>query len=250
MDNEAVRKAIERIKAIDWTISCYDHEGSIVMLFLEYARRSVLWTDALGHTDEGWFMRDIPATISPEWELGEELINPGWELGQEEVDELHQHLNRCGYLIRRLLAYYIQWASIKDRPEVTKFGLPDPYEPIIAMCERGGWYMKQDKVGCGYELCPPRCLVRIHNDRYYRDKPPYTELDLATLDRLDADSQEYDRRLQDSFAESDSFHVIFPEKFLDWQIPEAKSSLYQGIFQAVIDYGVCLDFIPEVTPSP
>jgi hypothetical protein len=268
--NEATERAIERIKAIDWSVNCGEHEGSIVALFQEYLQRSAMWARSLGYavslSDDAlaqiekeymesgpWLMANFRDYVERESWLFVDVatkINPLWGVTSEDVEELNEQFN-VGSYVNRMCMYFVAWSAIKNRPEVTKIGLPDPYEPFILMCERGVSGMRQDKAGGGgFELGSLFGVVPVYNLTYYLDKPPYTELDLATLDGLDADAQEYDRRLQDSYAEPGNFHIIFPEKrFRFWSIPATQWPLYEKVFEVLLGYGTTLYFVPEVSAT-
>lgn len=72
--------------------------GSRIALMREYPRRSALWAQALDRMEQ-WPFFDIAAAVDPEAQVDEELLG-----------------------------------SVLDSLE----GLPDPFEPLLAVHERGG----------------------------------------------------------------------------------------------------------------
>ncbi len=161
--------AIERIKAINWKLND-SRTASHIALFREYLRRASLWAKTLGCTDE-WPFFDVAAQL-----------NPSLRADEAKVEVLKRHLKQfcLSRPIKRTCKWFVHWAIVKNKPEVTKFGLPDPYDPLIVMYERGGdFYMEHGFfhfcVGC----------FPIGNWSQYNSLSPNIVLDEQVLDQLD-----------------------------------------------------------------
>jgi hypothetical protein len=176
--NESIETAIARIKAINWMqYDSYSNsrECSHILLFKEYIRRAALWFKALNIElkGSGWPVFDIAAQIDQSIE------------DETEDENFIKCLTTGTYYTKVLCLYYVHWSMIKDRPEVTRFNLPEPYEPIIIMFERGCSFPRKefniyDFWGGG---------IPINEPENYYDDLPYTELDSATLDQIDLEYQ-------------------------------------------------------------
>jgi hypothetical protein len=165
----AIDIAIERILAIGWQLND-SRAASHIALFREYLRRAALWVKALECTDE-WPFFDVAAQI-----------NPSLRADEAKVESLKRHLTQFHLFrpIKRTCEWFVHWAVVRDTPEVTKFALPDPYEPLILMYERGGDFYTEHgffnfSVGC----------FPIGNWSQYYQSSPIIELDEEVLDQLD-----------------------------------------------------------------
>jgi hypothetical protein len=175
--NSAVEQAIERIKAIDWRQgNDSSRRVSHVKLFVEYIRRAALWFKALDldYKGSGWPTFDIAAQIDPSIE-------------DDSKDEaLMKRLCVGSFYAEISCLQYVHWSMIQDRPEVIRFNLPAPYEPVIMMFERGCSFPKKEFNI--YNFWGGGIPVN-HPENYY-DIPPYTDLDSAELDREDIEYEE------------------------------------------------------------
>ena len=167
--DNSVDRGIERIKAINWELND-SRTASHIALFREYLRRASLWAKALGCTDE-WPFFDVAAQIDPSLRADE-----------AKVELLKRHLTQFRLFrpIKRTCEWFVHWAVVKDRPEVTKFALPDPYDPLILMYERGGdFYAEHGFFYFSVGSFP------IGNWSQYYSLSPNIVLDEQVLDQLD-----------------------------------------------------------------
>jgi hypothetical protein len=169
--NSPVEQAIERIKTIDWTQGneC-SRQGSYIGLFLEYIRRAAFWFRALNLDikGSGWPAFDIAVQIDPSLEDDSK---------DEELIKLLM-LSDCRYYERYFCLCYIHWSMIQDRPEVTQFNLPAPYEPVIIMFERGCEFPRKEFNIYDF----PSVGIPVNHPENYYNRPPSTDLDSAALD--------------------------------------------------------------------
>jgi hypothetical protein len=168
MNNHNLTQAIERLCAINWKATNDNRQRSHIALVEEYLRRSVLWAKALKDMDS-WPFFDVALHILPEAQIPEHLIN-------QVIDKLSVDL-----WVERICKLYLHWAYLKDQPEITAFNLPDPYEPLIRLYERGGRFTTEH----GF-LYVGLADVPRRDWRKYDLPNPIVALDDASLDQLDA----------------------------------------------------------------
>lgn len=166
MNDTAANKALERLLAVDWEYNDARQE-SHVALMTEYLRRATLWVMAFNISGKGRFF-NLAGIIMPDVSAPQHLI--------DEVEELP-----ANWWGRRICTWYLLWAMIKDHPEVTKLDLPDLYEPLIRLYERGGSFtMEHTFIDVGSAGIP---AVRWSD---FESLEPLPDLGDATLDRIDA----------------------------------------------------------------
>lgn len=167
-DNK-VDRTIERIKAIDWKPNNLRATSHIALL-KEYLRRASLWAKALDCTDK-WPFFDVAAQIDPSLRSDE-----------AKVEEVERHLAPfpVSLTVRRLCEWFVHWAVVKNSPEVTKIALPDPYEPLILLYERGGNFHFEQ----GFFHFSVGCFPRGKLSDHY-SLSPHILLDEQVLDQLD-----------------------------------------------------------------
>ncbi|GLF95287.1 hypothetical protein [Streptomyces yaizuensis] len=74
-----------------------------------------------------------------------------------------------------------RWALLRDTATPVPIGLPDPYEPLLLLVGRGGgWFLQEylDLTGAS---------IRLGTVKSNAAAAPFTTLDEATLDALDAE---------------------------------------------------------------
>ena len=167
--DNSVDRAIERIKAIDSELKDF-RVGSHIALFKEYLRRASLWATALGCTDK-WPLFDVAAQIDPSLRSDE-----------AKVEALKCHLKPflLSGTIERTCEWFVHWAVVKNSPEVTKIALPDPYDPLILLYERGGDFRFEQ----GFFDFPVGGFPRGNLSDHY-NLSPHILLDEEVLDQLD-----------------------------------------------------------------
>ena len=129
----SVDRTIARIRAITWEPNNF-RAASHIALFKEYLRRASLWANALNCTDR-WPLFDVAAEIDLSFRADE-----------AKVEALNRHVTsfRIPRTMKRTCEWFVHWAGVKHRLEVTKMALPDPYDPLMLLYERGGdFYFEQ-----------------------------------------------------------------------------------------------------------
>ncbi|MBV1852438.1 hypothetical protein [Catellatospora tritici] len=114
-----------RLGAVDWGPN-FQHSASRVRLMREYLRRSALWARELGVLDK-WPFFDIAAEFDPEVGRDTEFADAVLE-GMRGRGLTYPHTQFCRYM----LAFA---GSVPPHPD-----LPDPYEPLLQVYERGGLF--------------------------------------------------------------------------------------------------------------
>jgi len=168
-NNNSVDRTIERIKAINWAPNDY-RAASHIALLKEYLRCASLWAKTLDCTDK-WPLFDVAAQI-----------NPSLRADETQVEALKRHLApfAVSRTIRQLCEWFVHWAVVQHSPEVTKMALPDPYEPLILLYERGGDFYREHVFFCFSVGCFP-----IGNWSQHYSLSPHIILDEQVLDQLD-----------------------------------------------------------------
>ncbi|WBP86507.1 hypothetical protein [Kitasatospora cathayae] len=169
---------MDRLAAIDWTYPV-GHDvraASRSRLMAEYLRRASLWAQVLGGPPR-WPYFDIAGALAPEVRVDPEVAER-----LEEYIEKHVEFVSAEFVCRAA----VRWATLRDTPGVQLPDLPDPFEPLILMYERGGEVLYDDSWAFNFG----GRAVRITPWRDHLSAEPATALDLATLDSLD---HEYER---------------------------------------------------------
>ncbi|MEU1898034.1 hypothetical protein ABZ512_06620 [Nocardiopsis dassonvillei] len=123
----AVSHLAARIHAIDWD-GDVEHTRSRVALMREYLRRSAVWTRALG--TRGWPFYDIAEFAAPGVRAADEVVE-----GVLESPVVIDQYPTVG----RSCVWALHLAAARDAG-VPLPDLPDPFEPLIRMYERGGGF--------------------------------------------------------------------------------------------------------------
>jgi hypothetical protein len=76
----------------------------------------------------------------------------------------------------------VRWATLRDTPGVQLPDLPDPFEPLILLYERGGEVIADESRAFTFA----GLRVQIKPWREHLSAKPVVALDAATLDALDA----------------------------------------------------------------
>ncbi len=128
-------KAIERIMSIDWKYD-YSRQESNFNLFWESLRRMTKWTEFL-NCREQWFFGDLAS-----------CIDPNLQIDKNKIGKLDRELKESyTYPFRKIIFInFVRWETLEEKSSLIKqSNLPDPYEPVIMMFERGGNF-RPDKV--------------------------------------------------------------------------------------------------------
>ncbi|MCI0714180.1 MAG: hypothetical protein L0154_28755 [Chloroflexi bacterium] len=166
----------DRITAVKWEYDA-SRRRSHEALFKEYLRRQVLWLNALELTDHfPWY--DLP-----------QLINEDVRASTDATNWVRKHITfqvmNATMILTGVLEAALHWAAL-DEAHALPFDLPNPYEPMVILYERGGTFTIESMFGrfvAGYDALGPS-LPRGPWRRWY-SKQPFVELDSGVLDRLD-----------------------------------------------------------------
>lgn len=134
----ALETVLDKIKSIDWTIGGSEdrkvsdqHLKSNSRLLLEHFHRLALWCDSL----QAW----------SHWPSVDMLRLFNLNIDDErERDEIHNQLaldaSYLGYQAWLDWDKWFHWLLVKEYATKAFPHLPDPFEPLIRMYERGGTY--------------------------------------------------------------------------------------------------------------
>lgn len=175
MTSENAQQLLQRILATSLN-KRPNKRWSHVALFKEYARRMALWAVRLKRASD-WLFFDVAGALDPQWRADESLVSA-----------LHDFLDDKAYLglMCDVYEWALHWAALR---ESQSFDLPDPYEPIILLYERGGnvrqyradiWAVSDTFGVSGVTLS------------YYAGLPTVVDLDEQTLNLLDNEESSID----------------------------------------------------------
>ncbi|MBB6120680.1 hypothetical protein [Nocardiopsis algeriensis] len=123
----AVSDLAVRIHAIDWSRNL-DRTRSRVALMREYLRRAAVWTRTL--EAQGWPFYDIAEFAAPGVRAADEVVSGVLE---------SPALVRQFYTVGHTCVWALHLAAARDEGAVLP-DLPDPFEPLMRMYERGGGF--------------------------------------------------------------------------------------------------------------
>ncbi|WP_034590387.1 hypothetical protein [Hamadaea tsunoensis] len=153
-----------RIGRIDWS-GDFTRTRSRVALMREYLRRAAWWAERLERTPE-WPFFDVAAAIDADVRADADLV-------ARTTEDLTWYASRT-------CAWALHFAELAQHPEIVRPDLPDPFEPLIVMYERGGDFTTQNaRIEVDLVTLPKKTWVD------YKVDQPYASLDPAALDALD-----------------------------------------------------------------
>jgi hypothetical protein len=170
---ELSRAALERLRAVDWdsdwdTVS--GHSRSRALLMREHMRRAALWARACG-AEEKWPFFDVTEFVDP-------TFRPAPEVESELEDYVARSVGTPS--MARTCRGAVHWAALRERGGVGLPDLPDPYEPLLLMYERGGGYSIEEYIDLYGVMIP------YGNFGSNLGAEPFLTLAPSTLDALDA----------------------------------------------------------------
>lgn len=175
---QAASKVVERIRAVQWDGDWSDVFGKAMsrrLLMREYLRRSALWSQAY-FAESAWPFFDVTEHMDPESTLPPNTAN-------ELEDLLRTRMNGSVKVTCRGAVRLAQLRS--SDPTIEGTGLPDLYEPLIRLYERGGEFM-EDNAGAidltGVSFRPGSLQGNASNT-------PIVALNNAVLDALDVEGR-------------------------------------------------------------
>jgi hypothetical protein len=160
---------VDRLTAIDWAdyATGDKNAASRTLLMREFLRRAALWVDHLGGS-ERWPFFDIAERVDSSVRADPGLL--------ERLDEF-TNANVPEFIARRMCRAAVHWAELRESTEVTLPDLPDPYEPLIVLYERGGVFFVENGVA-DFEM--RRVPLRTWQANLAPE--PVVEIDQAVLD--------------------------------------------------------------------
>ncbi|MGR6970495.1 hypothetical protein ACU639_12940 [Streptomyces cynarae] len=177
MSAELSRAVLERLRAVewygDWDVASA-HTRSRALLMREYLRRAALWAQAY-EAEEEWPFFDVTEYVDPAFRLDPDL--------EADLEEFVSHkvptpstASTCRGAVR--------WAALKaERSEAGFPELPDPYEPLLLMYQRGGGYSIEEFIDLYGVMIP------YGNFESNVSTEPFLSLARSTLDALDQDAE-------------------------------------------------------------
>lgn len=165
---------LERLRAVDWSddSTAFDHANSRALLMREYLRRSALWACAYG-AEQSWPFFDIAEHVAAELETPPDVA--------AEVEEVLAGLAPTS--LKRTCRAALRWATLRDSRDDLPADLPDLYEPLLLMYERGGGYFLEEYLDLN------GAMIRLGNVESNASATPFLVLAPATLDALDAEGE-------------------------------------------------------------
>ncbi|MEU7433434.1 hypothetical protein AB0B07_21780 [Streptomyces sioyaensis] len=163
---------LERLRAIDWSddSAAIDHAKSRALLMREHLRRSALWARTY-RVERAWPFFDIAEHVDAELQTPPDV--------SAEVEEVLAGLAPTS--LKRTCRAAIRWAVLRDAHDDLPADLPDPYEPLLLMYERGGGYFLEEYLDLN------GVMIRLGTVESNASAPAFLTLAAATLDALDAE---------------------------------------------------------------
>lgn len=161
------RRAIERIQAALKQKPRYDRRWSCARLVVDYLQQTREREDVLSYA--GWPFPDMAAQLFPERFAKERRI---------------QELGWTSFPFEACFAGYVHFCEVENIPEIRRYGMSNPYEPIIRLRERGG------DLGMGH-VTIDTCTIGIpYHHVVVRPGWKLLATDNATLDAFDEEARE------------------------------------------------------------
>jgi hypothetical protein len=116
------------------------------------------------------------------WDIASVIV-PSVAIDEEKTQVLRKKIE--SFYMLRIFLNALRWAAVEESPEVRRYNLPAPYEPLIVLYERGGDVYK-DELGRSWFVT--RATLRQSMHKFYDRTTPIVELDPAVLDAIDAEA--------------------------------------------------------------
>jgi len=159
-----------------WYSQLTSRTPSHFALLYEYWRRTRLWSQAVPFDE--WKFPDIAKNI-----------NPNIRADESKLEALVEHTRKESfYFIHRFLFQHIlNWAALREAGELQIYSqLPDPFEPLLRLYERGGAFGK-DKSGF-YTYEP--MMWKIPSVEEVLKTKPLVDFSDEHLDSIDMDNSD------------------------------------------------------------
>ncbi len=165
MSTSFVSRMAGRLASVDWD-GDMERARSRVALMGEFLRRSALWADALGGSR--WPFFDVASLVDPSVRADDDLVARarGGTALQDAV-------------VADTVAWALHFAALRDAGVILP-ELPDPFEPLVVMYERGGGFSRH--TGLFVQVDVANSPIGDRADRAARQP---LVMDPAELDALD-----------------------------------------------------------------
>ena len=197
IDQPAALAAIDRVGKIEWR---HDSArlGSHAALMREYLRRAAVCAEALGRTgDWPWYdaaarltLPGVDPRLLPGYVFLDpepEYRGPGTDPQEDKIIALNRHMSggqdRPTASMWNTCLWHIRWEAVRSHPALAPLGLPNLYEPLIVMYERGGWFRLEHAY---IDLGEMMIAISFRNAL---QRTPLPAEDGPGLDRLDEEHQ-------------------------------------------------------------
>jgi hypothetical protein len=137
----------------------------------EYLRRMALWKNEL--QSGAWPFFDVAGTLKPD--IHTNIQSPKFDKHFKEIISFVWNP-----LMIKTCQWYLHWAILTDTGTLAQTILPEPYEPLIWMYERGGHFYTEH----GF-IQVLGGAFRIGNTQDYISAQPFAELNTEWLNALD-----------------------------------------------------------------
>ncbi|MFC5719560.1 hypothetical protein ACFP1Z_05125 [Streptomyces gamaensis] len=173
MSDKAPRVVLDRLRAVEWDDSdaAFDHARSRALLMREYLRRAALWAREYG-VEALWPFFDIAEHAAPSV-----TVDPAVAAETEEF--LRRLIARDS--VKKTCRSAVHWAAVYATEHVPLPELPDPYEPLLLMYERGGGFYVEEFIELN------GIAIREGNVASNLNAPPFLTLSPVTLNALDGE---------------------------------------------------------------
>ncbi|MFI6151164.1 hypothetical protein ACIBCA_00500 [Kitasatospora sp. NPDC051170] len=169
---DSIQVMVNRLKDIRWDAHKEAREKSFsrAALMKEYMRRCALWLDAYGDT-RYWPFFDLAA-----------IVAPGVRAAPAVVAELEEFIegSTTMWLAAEPSVAMVEWAAVRDASGPDLRPLPDPFEPLVRLYERGGPFSFANGFADFGAV-----MVPLRDWRAYLSPTPVVELEDDALDALD-----------------------------------------------------------------
>lgn len=183
MRNDQAKAVVDKVTTIDWKAAeeSFEHGTSCARLMREYLRRAALWVQELQKTQPEPFFNVSQPDRWPFFDIAR-YVDPTVQADPELAGELEAYLSEhsSSLLTVRICQAALNWASLSSEALAAFPELPDPFEPLLLVLERGGAFWIEngfiDFVGS---------RVRLTTWEDHTSTEPMPSLDAAALDALD-----------------------------------------------------------------
>ncbi|MFD3976685.1 hypothetical protein [Streptomyces cyaneofuscatus] len=174
MSGQHSRDVSDLLRAIDWDDdgAAFRHAHSRALLMREYLRRTALWAQAYG-AEERWSFFDIAERVDAAITTPPDVA----------VELEHLLTNLAPASLRTTCRGAVRWPALLASHRGLPVDLPDPYEPLLLMYERGGGYH------LGEYLDLNGVMIPLRDVESNASATPFVTLALTTLDALDAEGE-------------------------------------------------------------